>query len=208
MIPTFRCIVKRQHHIYKHQEVDNILEYLTTPTLERGAITKIARDTGIPEGTLLDWHRHRRVDNNWFPLDRGHPQTRALNSDNEAAIADFVRVNYIDAGIGATRTRLNHLCLDVYAAQADDARYLERFCASTTFLRDMQIGQRLPLRTPHQERRTALDESYATYFLNRLIDLANDYPLDLVFSMDESCWRFFEAPRKVLAQKEQRLSNY
>jgi hypothetical protein len=106
MIPTFRRIVKRQHHIYKHQEVDYIFEYLTTPTLERGAITKIARDTGIPEGTLCDWHRHRCVDNSWFPLNRGHPQVRALSPDNEAAIADFVRVNCINTEIGTTRTYL------------------------------------------------------------------------------------------------------
>jgi hypothetical protein len=33
-----------------------------------------------------------------------------------------------------------------------------------------------------------------------LNDLANDYPPDLVLNMDETCWRIFEAPRKVLAE--------
>jgi hypothetical protein len=149
MIPTFRRIMKRQHHIYKHQEVHDILECRPTPILERGAITKIARDTAIPEGTLYDSHRHRCIDNSWFPLDCGHSQARALNPDNEAAITNFVRVNYIDTGIGAACTHLKHLCLDAYAAQADDERHLERFCASTTFLRDMQTRQGSSLRTPH-----------------------------------------------------------
>jgi hypothetical protein len=65
----------------------------------------------------------------------------------------------------------------------------------------MQDRQSLSLRTPHRERRTELDEAYATYFLHRLDTLPNDYPPDLVFNMDETCWRLFETPRKVLAEK-------
>jgi hypothetical protein len=54
MIPTFRRVVKRQHYIYHHSDIDNILEYLSAPDLEHGAIAKISRDTGIPDGTLHD----------------------------------------------------------------------------------------------------------------------------------------------------------
>jgi hypothetical protein len=139
---------------------------------------------------------------------RGHPQARALNPDNEAAVADFVRVNYSDTGICATRTHLKRLCLDAYAAEADDDRRLERVCASPTFVHDTQTHQGLSLRTPHQESRTALNESYATYFLNQLNDRANDYPPYLVFNMDETCWQLFESPRKVLAEKGAAPSNH
>jgi hypothetical protein len=47
-----------------------------------------------------------------------------------------------------------------------------------------------------------LDENYVAYFLERLNSLSNDYPLDKVFNMDETCWRLFLAPQKVLAEKE------
>jgi hypothetical protein len=201
MIPTFKRVVKRPHHIYKREEVEDILAYLSTSSLERGAIDKISRDTGIPNQTLHDWHRARVSDANWFPLASGHPRARALDPDCESGIADFLRANYIQPGIGATRTDLKHLCLDCYALQTDDERHLERFCASTTFLHDLEKRQSLSLRTPHQERRTVLDEDYATYFLGRLDSLSNDYPPDLVFNMDETCWRLFEGPQKVLAEK-------
>jgi hypothetical protein len=46
-----------------------------------------------------------------------------------------------------------------------------------------------------------MDWSYSTYFLERLNRLSNDYPPDKVFIMDESCWRIFEAPQKVPAEK-------
>jgi hypothetical protein len=104
MMPTFKRVVKRKHRIYTYAEIDDLLAYLTSPDLPRGAITKICRDTGIPESTLRDWHASRMTDDTWFPLSKGHPQARALNPDNETAIADFLRDNYIRTGIGATRT--------------------------------------------------------------------------------------------------------
>jgi hypothetical protein len=141
------------------------------------------------------------ADDTWFPLSKGHPQARALNPENEAAVADFLRDNYIRTETGATRTQLRHLCLDSYAAQSDEERHFERFCTSTTFLHEFQTRQGLSLRTPHKERRAELDESYAAYFLERLNRLSNDYRPDKVFNMDETCWRLFEASQKVLAEK-------
>jgi hypothetical protein len=201
MIPTFKRVVKQQHHVYTHKEVDDILDYLTTPSLERGAIARIARDTHVPEQTLRNWRHSRLADPSWFPLEHGHPRARALDPQCEAAIADFLIENQIKPGLGATRSDLKKLCLDCYSAQTDEERHLQRFCASTTFLHDMQQRQGLSLRTPHAERRTTVDESYVSCFLHRLNSLSNDYSPDLVFNMDETCWRLFEAPRKVLAEK-------
>jgi predicted RNA binding protein YcfA (HicA-like mRNA interferase family) len=56
MIPTFKRVIKCKHCIYTHEEIDDLIAYLTSADLPRGAITKICRDTGIPERTLRDWH--------------------------------------------------------------------------------------------------------------------------------------------------------
>jgi hypothetical protein len=100
-----------------------------------------------------------------------------------------------------TRTQLKSLCLDSYIAPPDDEHHLACFCASSTFMRDMETRQGLSLRTPHQERRTCLNQDYAASFLDRLNNIHSDYPPELVFNMDETCWRLFETPRKVLAEK-------
>jgi hypothetical protein len=55
MIPTFKGVIKHKHRIYTHEEIDDLLVYLISPDLPRGATTKICRDTGIPESTLRDW---------------------------------------------------------------------------------------------------------------------------------------------------------
>jgi hypothetical protein len=139
-IPTFKRALKHQRRIDTHEEVDNILDYLTTPDLARGAIAKISRDTGIPESTLRDWPADRGVDENWFPLSKGHSQARAPNLEGQAAIAGLLCENHIRTGIRATRTQLRHLCLDLYAEQVNDERHLKRLCASTTFLQDFETA--------------------------------------------------------------------
>jgi hypothetical protein len=42
IIPTFRRVVKRQHHSYHHSDFDGIFEYLSVPDLECGAIAKMS----------------------------------------------------------------------------------------------------------------------------------------------------------------------
>jgi hypothetical protein len=93
MIPTFTRLVERQYHIYCHHEVDEILDHLTRPVLEGGAVAKIAGGTHISETTRPDWHRQKLSDESWFPLPNRHPRARALNPSSEAAIADFQRAN-------------------------------------------------------------------------------------------------------------------
>jgi hypothetical protein len=51
MIPTFKRVIKRKHRIYTHEEIDDLLAYLTSPDLPRGVITKICCDAGITEST-------------------------------------------------------------------------------------------------------------------------------------------------------------
>jgi hypothetical protein len=54
---------------------------------------------------------------------------------------------------------------------------------------------------PHAEKRTAIAEDYAKWFCERMNTLPQDYPPELVFNMDETCWRLYEAHRTVLEEK-------
>jgi hypothetical protein len=148
--------------------VDDILDTLMAPTLERGAIAKISQDVGIPALTLRDWHRLGTVDSKWFPLANGHPRTGGLNRNHKIAITNFVCPKYNQPGIGTTRTHLKHLYLDSCAGQEDDERHLERFSVSATFLKDRQSRPALTLGIQHKERKAVLNEVYTAYFLKRL----------------------------------------
>jgi hypothetical protein len=116
-------------------------------------------------------------------------------------MADFIQANHIQTGKGATRGLLKSLCLVCYVQDNDHERHRERFGASTTFLPGLENRHGLSVRTPHHERRSTLDKTYVDYFLRRLHSLSHDCPPEFVFNMGETCWRLFEAPRKVLAEK-------
>jgi hypothetical protein len=51
------------------------------------------------------------------------------------------------------------------------------------------------VRKPHAEKRTTIGTDYA-----RMNALSEDYPPELVFNIDETCWHLYEAPRRVLEE--------
>jgi hypothetical protein len=151
---TIQPVIKRRHRVYPHKQIHDVFNCLTQSELRRGAIPQVSRNTGVPCQTLRDWHKQRTQEagENWFPLAQGHTQAGALSAENEAGIADLIRVNDIQTGKTATRGLLKSLCLVCYVQQDDHKRHRERFGASITFPRALENRHGLSLRTPHHER--------------------------------------------------------
>jgi hypothetical protein len=61
--------------------------------------------------------------------------------------------------------------------------------------------QHFSLRTPHPERRTPIDQEYATHFLDRLRTARQECPAERIFNFDETSWKRYVDPNKVLAEK-------
>jgi hypothetical protein len=57
------------------------------------------------------------------------------------------------------------------------------------------------MRKPHAEKRIEIDEVCKRYFYDRMNALYEDYLPELIFNLDETCWRLFEAPRRILEDK-------
>jgi hypothetical protein len=89
MIPDFERIVGRPHHVYTQTQIQPILSrFAEHPTLTRGTLSQISRDTGIPRQTLRDWHMKLQEPGNedWFPQAYGHPNRRVFAATTDAAI--------------------------------------------------------------------------------------------------------------------------
>jgi hypothetical protein len=203
LTPTFDRIVKRAHRIYKWREISPILDFLSSPVLPRGAITKVSSDTGIPVQTLSDWRKHRITEGGetWFPLIEGHPGKRIFSNEQESSMADFIRKNMIEPGNGPVRADVKILTSNAYSSQNYEDFHVERFCASSRFIDGFLDRHKLSLHAPHVERRCNIDPTFATEFLRRLNECPQDYPPDRVFNFDETCWKIFYGPRRVLAPK-------
>jgi hypothetical protein len=202
-IPSFKRIVKRPHRHYRRSEIDPILNDLSHPILPRGAITRISKDTGIPKQTLSEWAHHRRdpTTPNWVLFEAGRPLKRVLAPAVEASLADHIRENWINTGKGAVRQAVQTLAKTAYASLPVEGMRCGRFAASASWLDAFMTRQGFSLRTPHPERRTPINEGYASHFLQRLNEARREYPLDHIFNFDETCWKRFLGPKRVLAEK-------
>jgi hypothetical protein len=203
MIPSFPRIVKATHRTYNHKEIDDVLAFLSQPVITRGALTRAAELTGIPQTTLASWRRIRLQPGRegWFPGASGRPNRRILPEQTERAIHDHLHTNFIESGFGATRATLKTLALNAFSSQEPEDMHTDRFAASGSFLTRFQERWQLSLRTPHRERRTATDADSTDYFLRRLNALYDEYAHNRILNMDETSWKLYAAPRKVLAEK-------
>ena len=202
-LPTFRRVVRRRHHVYTHREIDSVLYFVGQPRIPRGALAKIARDTGIPNQTLSDWRIHRIEPGgkNWFPLEKGHPNMRIFSEEVETHISQCILENYIDTGIGATPNDVAMLAKNAFSSLDVSDMHVERFCASRHFISNFMDRNNFSLRRPHNEKRTSIDSNYEQEFLKRFNEIWNDYPPECILNFDETCWRIYEGQRQVIAEK-------
>jgi hypothetical protein len=204
MIPRFPLIRKRQHRHYTKQEIGPILSWMSeNAPLPRGALSQISVDTGIPLQTLSDWYHKVTEPGNedWFPQIRGHPNRRVFDEQVEGALHEHLMSNFVTPGVGATVQNLQTLALNAYGSLEPSQMHTQRFCASHSWASGFEKRWRLSLRTPHHERRTKVSEAATNAFLQRLNEIPNEYPLDLIFNMDETAWRLYLSPMKGLAEK-------
>lgn len=196
-------IVKATHRTYNDKQIDDVLAFLSQLSLTRGALTRIAKSTGIPQITLASWRRTRLQPGRegWFPGASGRSNRRALPEQTERAIYDHLGTNSIEAGLGATRATLKTLALNAFSSQKPENMRADRFAASGSFLTRFQERWQLSLRTPHRERRTALNAADTDYFLRRLNALRDEYADSRILTMDETSWKLYAAPCKVLVEK-------
>jgi hypothetical protein len=204
MIPKFPRVGKRPHHVYTRSEIGPILSWLSQNNpLRRGAISQISSDTQIPHQTLSDWYHKVTEPGNedWFPQTGGHPNRRVLNEQIEEAVHEHLVNNFIRPGVGATAQTLQTLALNAYGSLDPSEMHAERFCSSYRWSSGFQKRWQLSLRSPHHERRTKVSDAAVDAFLQRLSTIPDDYPPELVFNMDETAWRLYIPPMKVLAEK-------
>jgi hypothetical protein len=189
--------------MYERNVVETVMDLLSLPEIPYGSIASISRTTGIPDATLSDW-RHHRLDPeqfDWYPNEIGHPKRRIIPPEVEEAIANHVQANYIAEGLGAVRGTIATLAMNAFQSLPQEQVHAERFCASGSWVDDFMERCNFCLRVPHPERRTVISPSIVEFFKRRLHEAKERYPANRIFNFDETSWKCYLGPHKVIAER-------
>jgi hypothetical protein len=202
-LPPLPRIVKRDHRMYTRPVIETVMDLLSLPELPYGSMAYISHATGIPDATLSDWRRHRLDPEqfDWYPNEMGHPGRRILPAETEAAIASHIKDNYIDPGRAAVRETIATLAINAFGSLPPEQVHVDRFCASGSWVDDFLDRCNLCLRIPHPERRTVIDESVVDYFRQKLHEARDRYPPNRILNFDETSWKCYLGPHKVIAER-------
>ena len=198
-------VQKRMHRTYTEPQIrpqiEKVLAALRPEKLQWGLMIAIHQDTEIPQGTLADWHKRLQTRPNWAPWKADVKGRQTLSPAIEANIKAYIKDNYIDTGRPCTSNVVKNLARDAFAAADSTSIGRERFAASNKWEQGFLKRANLSLRTPSVDRRGVISEEYAAYFLMRVEAAFGRLPPEFIYNMDETCWRFINAPRLVIGEK-------
>jgi hypothetical protein len=120
----------------------------------------------------------------------------------ESALAGHIKVKYTEPGQAAMRSTVATLAIDTFASLPEDQIRVERFPASPRWVDGVMDRCHLCLRIAHSEGRTEIDSAIAADFKAKLQSARGRYAAHRILKLDETSWRCYLAPSKVMAEKE------
>ena len=199
-LPVYHRLVKRPHGFYRSlwdsddPEVQQLFAELAQITLPFGRLTQISNETGIPYKTLQDWRSNLLKDPSYTP---GYPRkgiSARVEREIEEEVANFLRREYIERNrycpMALVKGRIEMLARE---------RTGEDFTAGRTYLKGFLKRHGLSLRVPHVRRRTAPNDEKVAEFLLDVDAVREQFPENLIYNVDETCWRLINGSLKTLA---------
>ena len=199
-LPVYRRLVKRPHGFYRSlwdsddPEVQHLFAELADIRLPFGRLRQISDDTGIPYKTLQDLRSHLLEDPAYTPQYPRRGISARVDYEIEEEVANLLRREYVE--------RSRYCPMAVVKGRIEAAvreRTGEDFTAGRTYLKKFMKRHGLSLRVPHVRRRTAPDDEKVAEFLLNVDAVRDQFPENLIFNVDETCWRLLNGPVKTLA---------
>ena len=199
-LPVYHRLVKRPHGFYRSlwdsddPEVQQLFAELADIRLPFGRLTQISDETGIPYKTLQDWRSHLLKDPAYTPRYPRRGISARVDYEIEEEVANFLRREYVE--------RSRYCPMAVVKGRIEAAvreRTGEDFTAGRTYLKKFLKRHGLSLRVPHVRRRTAPDDEKVAEFLLDVDAVRDQFPENLIYNVDETCWRLLNGPVKTLA---------
>jgi hypothetical protein len=172
----------------------------------RGDPGQIRKTLGVPLKTSRGWYRHWLRDPRWRPYRPNlHQRCRLFTDDQEAALAQQVRDDYLSKGYLFTNADFRVMAINSYYqwnpidAEAENPP-VKQFMASNGFLNSFKKRHRFSSRRSHFKRRSPPNPELEKQFFDEIVELVHSKDPDLVLNCDESSWKLY--PNGILTWAE------
>jgi hypothetical protein len=99
------------------------------------------------------------------------------------------------------RQTIAALATNAFGSRDPELIHAERFCASSSWVDNFLERCGFCLRIPHAERRTLIRDAAVESFKRSLQAAKARYPTSRIFNFDETSWKCYLGPQKVVAEK-------
>ncbi|OHS92896.1 hypothetical protein TRFO_40806 [Tritrichomonas foetus] len=179
-----RCLTKQQWIRIKLE-----FEHLKT--------IKIHERTGIPIYTLKNWKHNFMLKPNFIPFNETSGKRRLFKPEEEEAIADYIRTNYIKSGMLFTNSDFQSLVTELYLFFNADNENIRQFYCSPVFISDFKKRHRFMSKRFHYKRKPNVTEEQQRMWMEKITELLTTKPNDRIINSDVTAW--FVYPNRLLS---------
>ena len=196
----FKKLKKQQNYRKDKQlieEVFHAFEYESEDGLDMNDLT---RRSGIPRGRLYDWHKKWEKDNKYRPGKYYGKHKRLFTQEQEKAVADFLRIQYILPGVLARRKHVRRIIMDLWKSFNPDKAPRAKNVVSYHFLRDFCKRQKLSFRNIRKKKRSIIDPNEVKIYAEEYAEVFGTIPWNRILNVDETPLNYVTATHEILSE--------
>ena len=198
---THKYIVKRPYQKYwKDRElVKEVFNVFVTQSENDYTLKEISQKTNIPIPVLSKWRKKFKQDQSYRPGNYGI-HNRLFTDAQEAAVAEFLRIQYIATGRMVKRKHLRKILHDLWVSIDPITRQNSKSLFSYHFLKDFCKRNGLSFRQLRKKKRSDINEDEVIKYSYEYMEAFSQYPWRQIVNMDETNWQYNNLIGKVLAK--------
>ena len=194
---------KRSYQKYHKDEklVKEVLQHFPAIKDNILKISNVAKAANLPYNTVNQWYHKWEVDNGYYPGKLYGKHKRLFTDDQELAIADFIRINYIIPGFIVKRKHLRRQLHEFWVSYDPRIRSrISKVRVSHHFLKDFCKRHHFSFRRMRKKKRSEVSEEEVSNYAREYMEIIQEYPMNRILNGDETPWNIVFNRGDVLAE--------
>ena len=169
-------------------------------------LTEIQNQTDVSANILTRWKKKYMANKSYRPGQQYGVWRRRFTKEQEEAVADFIRIQYIIPGLVIKRKQLCSLLLELWKS-LDPKRVNMNEPFSYHYVSDFCERNGLSFRNMRKKKRSEINQEEVNEFAKLYLNALMKYNSDDILNMDKTSWNYVFMRNQVLSIKGQEEVN-